>query len=200
MENQFTNLLKERRSIYALGKDVSLSDDQIIALVSNAVKESPSSFNSQTSRAVVLFGDAHKKLWDLTEVALKIAVPEGQDFAPTVEKLNSFRAGYGTILFFEDMSIVKNLQEQFALYADNFPVWAEQASGIAQHSVWTALATENIGASLQHYNPLIDDAVRSEWNLSSDWKLRAQMPFGSIEAPAQGKDYMDDSERVLSFN
>ncbi|WP_313467008.1 nitroreductase family protein [Carnobacterium sp.] len=200
MENQFTNLLKERRSIYALGKDVSLSDDQIIALVSNAVKESPSSFNSQTSRAVVLFGDAHKKLWDLTEAALKIAVPEGQDFTPTAEKLNSFRAGYGTILFFEDMSIVKNLQEQFALYADNFPVWAEQASGIAQHSVWTALATENIGASLQHYNPLIDDAVRSEWNLSSDWKLRAQMPFGSIEAPAQGKDYMDDSERVLSFN
>ncbi|MEG0552607.1 MAG: nitroreductase family protein [Carnobacterium sp.] len=200
MENKYINLLKERRSIYALGEKVSLSNENILELVKVAIKESPSSFNSQTSRAVVLFGDSHEKLWDLTEAALKLAVPEGQDFTPTIEKLNSFRSGYGTILFFEDMSIVKNLQEQFVLYADNFPVWAEQSSGIAQHSVWTALATENIGASLQHYNPLIDDAVHSEWNLSSDWKLRAQMPFGSIEAPVQDKEYMDDAERILSFN
>ncbi|MGB6179079.1 nitroreductase family protein [Carnobacterium sp.] len=200
MKNQYTDLLKERRSIYALGKNVSVSNEQILDLVKVAMKESPSSFNSQTSRAIVLFGDSHDKLWNLTETALKSVIPEGQDFAPTVGKLNSFRAGYGTVLFFEDMSIVKNLQEQFALYADNFPVWSEQSSGIAQHSVWTALSTENIGASLQHYNPLIDQSVQDEWNLSSDWKLRAQMPFGSIEAPAQDKDYMDDSERVLSFN
>lgn len=200
MENKYIDLLKERRSIYALGEKVSLSNENILELVKVAIKESPSSFNSQTSRAVVLFGASHEKLWDLTEAALKLAVPEGQDFTPTIEKLNSFRSGHGTILFFEDMSIVKNLQEQFVLYADNFPVWAEQSSGIAQHSVWTALATENIGASLQHYNPLIDDAVSSEWNLSSDWKLRAQMPFGSIEAPVQDKEYMDDAERILSFN
>lgn len=191
MENPFIDLLKERRSIYALGKNVPLSNEQITELVQKAIKESPTSFNSQTSRAVVLFGDSHDTLWDLTEAALKVVIPEGQDFAPTVGKLNSFRAGYATILFFEDMSIVKNLQEQFALYADNFPVWSEQASGIAQHSVWTALATENVGASLQHYNPLIDNVVHSEWNLSSDWKLRAQMPFGSIEAPAQDKEYID---------
>jgi predicted oxidoreductase (fatty acid repression mutant protein) len=200
MNNQYIDLLKERRSIYALGKKVSLSNDQIMELVKKAIKESPSSFNSQTSRAVVLFGDSHETLWDLTEAALKKVIPEGQDFAPTVGKLNSFRAGYGTILFFEEMSTVKKLQKQFALYADNFPIWSEQGSGIAQHSVWTTLATVNIGASLQHYNPLIDEAIHSEWNLSADWKLRAQMPFGSIEAPAQDKEYMDDDERVLSFN
>ena len=200
MENKYTDLLKKRRSVYTLGKKVSLTNDQILALVKVAIKESPSSFNSQSSRAVVLFGDSHEELWDLTEAALKLAIPEGQDFNPTIEKLNSFRSGYGTILFFEDTSIVKNLQEQFVLYADNFPVWSEQSSGIAQHSVWTALAIEHIGASLQHYNPLIDDAVRSQWNLSSDWKLRAQMPFGSIEAPVQDKEYMDDDKRVLSFN
>ena len=200
MEKQYTDLLKKRRSIYALGKNVSLSNEQIMGLVKIAIKESPTAFNSQTSRAVVLFGDAHDKLWDLTEAVLKMAVPEGQDFLPTTKKLNSFCAGHGTILFFEEMSIVKNLQDQFPLYADQFPVWAEQSSGIAQHSVWTALAIEGIGASLQHYNPLIDNAVHSEWNLSSDWKLRAQMPFGSIEAPAQDKKYMNDDERVFSFN
>lgn len=199
MENQFTKLLEERRSIYSLGKNVSLPENEIVGLIAKAVKESPSSFNSQTSRAVVLFGSAHDKVWDITEEALHQAVPEGQDFAPTQAKLNSFRAAYGTILFFEDTSIVKALQEQFALYADNFPVWSEQSTGIAQNSVWTALAVENIGGSLQHYNPLIDSAVQKEWNISADWKLTGQMPFGSIEAPAGEKEYMDDAERVLVF-
>lgn len=199
MENQYTKLLEERRSIYSLGKNVSLSEDKIVGLVAKAVKESPSSFNSQTSRAVILFGAAHNKLWDITEEALLKAIPEGQDLTPTKEKLNSFRAAFGTILFFEDISIVKALQEQFALYADNFPVWSEQSTGIAQHSVWTALAIENIGASLQHYNPLIDSAVQKEWNLSADWKLTGQMPIGSIESQAGEKEYMDDDSRILVF-
>lgn len=200
MENQYTDLLKKRRSIYTLGKNVSLSNDQITGLIKTATKESPSAFNSQTSRAVVLYGESHSKLWDLTEAALKSAIPEGQDFTPTVQKLDSFRAGLGTILFFEEMDTVKNLQNQFALYATQFPIWAEHSSAIAQHSVWTALASESIGASLQHYNPLIDDAVQAEWSLPSSWKLIAQMPFGSIESPAPDKEYMNDDDRILSFN
>ncbi|TFJ38638.1 nitroreductase [Carnobacterium divergens] len=199
MSNQYTELLKNRRSIYGLGKNVSLSNDNIISLVKEAVKESPSSFNSQTSRVVVLFNESHDKLWDIVEAALRKEVP-ADAFEATANKLASFRAGKGTILYFEDMDIVKNLQEQFALYADNFPVWSEQASGIAQHSVWTALAVENIGASLQHYNPLIDDAVRAEFDLPASWNLRAQMPFGSIEQAAGEKEYMDDAARFRVFN
>lgn len=199
MSNQYTELLKNRRSIYGLGKNVSLSNDNIVSLVKEAVKESPSSFNSQTSRVVVLFNESHDKLWDIVEAALRKEVP-ADAFEATSNKLASFRAGKGTILYFEDMDIVKNLQEQFALYADNFPIWSEQASGIAQHSVWTALAVENIGASLQHYNPLIDDAVRAEFDLPASWNLRAQMPFGSIEQAAGEKEYMDDAARFRVFN
>ncbi|MCV5410491.1 nitroreductase, partial [Escherichia coli] len=76
----------------------------------------------------------------------------------------SFRAGFGTVLFFEDTDVIKDLQQKFALYADNFPIWSEHATGIAQFAVWTTLAQEKVGASLQHYNPLIDEAVRKEWN------------------------------------
>lgn len=199
MSNQYTELLKNRRSIYGLGKNVSLSNDNIVSLVKEAVKESPSSFNSQTSRVVVLFNESHDKLWDIVEAALRKEVP-ADAFEATANKLASFLAGKGTILYFEDMDIVKNLQEQFALYADNFPIWSEQASGIAQHSVWTALAVENIGASLQHYNPLIDDAVRAEFDLPASWNLRAQMPFGSIEQAAGEKEYMDDAARFRVFN
>lgn len=199
MSNNYIELLKNRRSIYGIGKDVTLADDAIVSLVKEAVKESPASFNSQTSRVVVLFNESHNKLWSIVEDALRKEVP-ADAFEPTLAKLNSFRAGYGTILFFEDTDIVKNLQNQFELYADNFPVWSEQSSGIAQHSVWTALAQENIGASLQHYNPLIDDAVKAEWDLPAAWNLRAQMPFGSIVAEAGEKEYMDDAARFRVFN
>ncbi|MBO0472198.1 nitroreductase [Enterococcus sp. DIV0840] len=196
---EFTQALKKRRSIYALGDNLPQSQEEITALVKEVVRESPSSFNSQTQRVVFLFGDAHKKLWSITEEALKPLTP-AEAFPNTQAKLQSFAAGYGTLLFFEDMDIVKNLQEQFELYAENFPVWSEQASGLTQANVWTALAQENIGANLQHYNPVIDEAVAKEWSIPSQWKLRAQLVFGSIEAPAGEKEYMEDSARFLEFN
>lgn len=196
---EFIQALKKRRSIYALGDKLTQSPEEITALVKEVVRESPTSFNSQTQRVVFLFGDAHKKLWSITEAALKPLTP-AEVFPNTQAKLQSFAQGTGTLLFFEDTDIVKGLQEQFELYADNFPIWSEQASGLTQANVWTALAEENIGANLQHYNPVIDEAVAKEWSIPSQWKLRAQLVFGSIEAPAGEKEYMEDSERFLEFN
>ena len=56
-----------------------------------------------------------------------------------------------------------------------------------------------MGASLQHYNPLIDDEVRKVWNLSDDWKLIAQMPFGVPVAQPGSKEVMSLDERVFEF-
>lgn len=197
--SEFLNALKKRRSIYALGDNLPQSTEEIFSLVKEIVKESPTSFNSQTQRVVLLTGAAHKKLWEITETALKKVTP-AEAFSNTQAKLQGFANGAGTILFFEDQDIVKSLQEQFELYADNFPIWSEQASGLTQANVWTALAQENIGANLQHYNPLIDEEVAKEWEIPSQWKLRAQLVFGSIEAPAGEKEYMDDAARFRAFN
>ena len=90
-------------------------------------------------------------------------------------------------MFYEDQAVIKGLQEQFAAYADNFPVWSEHSSAIAQFATWTALADHNIGASLQHYNPIIDEEVAQTFDVPANWKLRAQLVFGSIEAPAGEK-------------
>ena len=138
-------------------------------------------------------------MWEITENKLRNEVPDEEAFKATQAKLDSFRAGYGTVLFFEDQDVVRGLQEQFALYAENFPIWSEQSSGIASMSVWAAFTDNNIGASLQHYNPLIDADVQKEWDLPESWKLRGQMPFGSIEAVAGEKEYMDDEERFRVF-
>lgn len=200
MSNSFIELIKKRRTIYSLGNNLPVSQDRIAALIKEAVKHSPTAFNSQSSRVVVLFGENHKKLWNIVKDTLRAIVP-ADAFAATEGKIdNAFLSGAGTVLFFEDQSVVKGLQEQFALYADNFPIWSEQASGIAQFAVWTALSEENIGASLQHYNPVIDEQVSKAWNILADWKLRAQLVFGSIEQEAGEKAFMDDESRFRIFN
>lgn len=196
--SHYLQALKNRRSIYALGKQVALNDAEIETIIKTAVEESPSSFNSQSSRAVILFDQAHDRLWDITEAALRAIVP-AENFAPTAQKLASFKAAKGTVLFYEDKAVIEGLQAQFPLYADNFPVWSEHSTGIAQHSVWATLAEHNIGASLQHYNPVIDADVQKEWNLPSSWVLRGQMPFGSIESAAGEKQYMAHADRFRVF-
>ena len=103
-------------------------------------------------------------------------------------------------MFFKETDTVKNLQEQFALYADNFPDWAEQSNGIATANTWTALNAAGLGANLQHYNPVIDDAVAKEWDIPSNWQLRSQLVFGSKDGEANEKEYLADDERFRVFH
>ena len=195
----FLNQIKQRRTIYALGKDLSLDQTKIEEIIKEAIKHSPSAFNSQTSRAVILFGASHVKFWTIVLETLRKIVP-AEAFEGTSGKINSFIAGAGSVLFYEDTSVVKGLQEQFPLYADNFPIWSEHSTGIAQFATWTALSEAGIGASLQHYNPIVDEEVAATFDVPADWKLRAQLVFGSIEAPAGDKPFMDDNARFKTFN
>ena len=198
MSKNFYEALKERRSIYAISKESGVSNERIQEVINEAVLHTPSAFNSQSARVVVLFGENHNKLWDITEASLKKIVPE-ENFAPTKEKIDSFRNGYASVLFFEDQNVVKNLQEQFSLYKDNFPVWSQQSSGMLQYVIWTSLAVEGLGASLQHYNELIEEDVAKEWNIPSGWKLVAQMPFGKPVSGAGEKEFMPLEERVKTY-
>ncbi|WP_312159300.1 nitroreductase family protein [Acinetobacter sp.] len=191
--------MKQRRTIYAIGKNVSLTADQIEDIIKDAVRNSPSAFNSQTSRVVTLYGASHEKFWNIVRETLRKVVPEDA-FEKTNAKINSFAAGYGTVLFFEDQETVKSLQKQFALYAEHFPAWSEHSTGIAQFAVWSSLAEHHIGASLQHYNPVIDAEVAATFDIPESWKLRAELVFGSIEAPAEEKTFLDDSIRFKRFD
>lgn len=195
----FLDQMKQRRTIYAIGKNVPLAQDKIEEIIKEAVRNSPSAFNSQTSRVVTLYGDSHTKFWNIVRETLRKMVPEDA-FEKTDAKINSFATGYGTVLFFEDQDVVKSLQEQFSLYADHFPAWSEHSSAIAQFAVWTALAEQHIGASLQHYHPVIDEEVAGTFDIPKNWRLRAQLVFGSIEAPAGEKTFMDDKERFKKFD
>ena len=192
-------LAEKRRSIYALSNQLPVSNDEIINLVEHAVLHTPSAFNSQSTRIVVLFGDDHNKLWQITEDTLRDMVDNEEQFAATKQKMDGFKAGAGTIMFFEDHSVVRDMQAAAPLYADKFPIWADQTNAMHQYIIWTALASIDVGANLQHYNPIIDKKVAEEWNIDEHWELNAQMVFGAIEQPAGDKAFKPVEDRMQVF-
>ena len=198
MNKNFYDVVKERRSVYSISKDEVLKDDEILRVIRHAVKYAPSAFNSQSARVAVLLGNEHDRLWDLTKETLRPFMPPKQ-FHDTEAKLDAFRSGYGTVLYFEDQSTVEDLQKRFSLYKDNFPVWSLESSGMLQYIIWAALESEGFGVSLQHYNPLIDDAVKNRWNIENGWKLLGEMPFGKPTAPADEKTFFPLDDRIKVF-
>ncbi|MFK3961450.1 nitroreductase family protein [Pseudalkalibacillus hwajinpoensis] len=196
-KNDFYDDIKARRSIYGIGKERVITDEKLQEVIEYAVKHTPSAFNSQSARVLVLLDENHDKLWnEITKETLRAIVPADQ-FEATEGRMNGFANGYGTVLFFEDQNVIKGLQEKLPTFADNFPKWSQHSSGMLQFVIWTALEKEGLGASLQHYNTLIDDQVKEEWKVPASWELIAQMPFGNPTAPPGEKEFQPVEERVI---
>ena len=94
--SQFLELIAARRSNYALSSTSPIPDAKIVEIVQECVKHVPSSFNSQSSRVVILFRNEHEKLWDITTSVLKEIVPADK-FPSTEQRMGAFKAGYGTV-------------------------------------------------------------------------------------------------------
>lgn len=199
MKRDLIEALRHRRSHYELAPESPIEDAQIEQIVRFAVKHIPSAFNSQSTRLVLLLHEHHAAFWKLVKRTLQAIVP-AEAFVATEKKIDgSFAAGYGTVLYFEDTTVVHKLQELFPRYADNFPVWSEHTSAMHQLAVWTMLEDAGFGASLQHYNPLIDQEVRERWKLPAEWKLIAQMPFGLPAGEPQEKSFEPLEDRIRVF-
>lgn len=196
---EFKKMVENRRSYYAIDKKSPVSDQEIREIIEHAVKYVPSAFNSQSARVVLLLGENHDKLWEITRETLRKIVP-ADSFASTDAKIDGFKNGYGTIMFFEDQTVIEGLQEQFSLYKDVFPVWSLQSSGMLQYTIWVTIEAAGLGASLQHYNPLIDDEVKAAWNLPEKWRLLAQMPFGTPVSEPGDKDFLPLDDRFKVFS
>ncbi|PHH91717.1 hypothetical protein CDD83_10565 [Cordyceps sp. RAO-2017] len=193
-------MAKARRTIYNLNKTLPVPTSRVRELVQETTLHTPSSFNSQSTRVVVLTDSHHDKLWDIATEALRAIVPADK-WEHSAKRMAMFRAAAGTVLFFSDDDAVHKMQADFPAYADRFPLWAAQSNGMQQYLLWTALELEGCGANLQHYNPVIDQKVAEIWDLPASWKLNAQLVFGgraSAEPPAE-KQFKPLEERVKFF-
>ncbi|KAH9208873.1 Nitroreductase-like protein [Leptodontidium sp. 2 PMI_412] len=126
----------------------------------------PSSFNSQSTRFLVLLNSEHRRLWDSAREIMSGVLPEdvfATYFAPMITK---YRTGYGTILCFENQSTISAVAKQYEgiISREKFEQWSEQSAGMHQFALWCALEAEGLGANLQHYNPHIDQMVKETWD------------------------------------
>ncbi|GES59459.1 putative nitroreductase HBN1 [Aspergillus terreus] len=198
------DLAKNRRTIYKLGKDSPVPDAKIEELVNAAILHIPSSFNTQSTRLVVLLHREHEKLWDIAidtfgELVKSGTVPEETWKKQTLPKLLGMKGAVGTVLFYEDPAHIKPLSEKFATYKDHFQPWADHSNAMHQYFLWTGLEALGFGANLQHYNPLIDAPVAKQWNVPADWRLVAQLVFGSPEGSPNEKAQKPIEERVKIY-
>lgn len=113
MPNKFIEMMKERRTIYNIDSSLPISQEKLITLVKEAVKEAPSSFNSQTSRVVILFGDEHKKLWhNITKETLKEIVAK-EIFTTTEKKSIALLPALVRFYFLKNKMLSKNYSKNF---------------------------------------------------------------------------------------
>lgn len=196
----FKEAMVNRRSIHALKNEEVISKDRLMEIVNDSVKYSPTAFNAQEQRAIVLLGEKNSWFWAMLKEKLRAIVP-ADDFSATEARIDGFAGGVGTILLYQDADIVKGLQEQYAIYADNFPIWAQQASGMLKYVLWTNLSDEGYGASLQHYSELIEEDVRKELGVADSWKMVGQIPFGAPNQEPHGEKAFEPIEkRVLVYS
>lgn len=182
-------LLRNRRSRYQLNQEIPLSHQELLDLIDEVTAQVPDAFNMQSQRLVVVTGENQDTLRNRVFEVFEGKVPR--------EKIDSFRAGYGTILYFYDQAVTEEMAGKFSAYADKFPHWAAQSLGMLQFSLWVALREAGIGASLQHYNPVIDHEVKQLFDLPETWVLDAQMPFGLASDEPQPKQLQDIRQRVI---
>ena len=119
-ELTFVDHLKKRRSIEVLGKKVNFSQAYIAELIQEAVRSCPSALNSQSSRIVVLFGDSHEDFWQIVKDVQRKLIA-AHVFESTEMKIDQYRAGFGTILFYEDQLVFYITNDQNFQLLKNIP-------------------------------------------------------------------------------
>lgn len=196
MKPKFDEVMEKRRSIRTLEKDSRITRETVEKAIALA-RHAPSAYNAQTSRLVVLMGGGHAKFWDIVEKQLRRVTPPDA-FARTQKKLDGFRGGNGTVLFYEDMAETERMKQDFPTYADKFDQWAQHNNAILEYALWLAFAEQGVAASLQHYNPLVDADSAKEWNIPETWSLVAQMPFGRA-AEEPGPRTFKPLDEVVTF-
>ena len=104
----FLSAVAARRSYYKISNKSLIDRNAIKDIIDQAVKYTPSAFNSQGGRVVLVLDEAHSQLWHMVKHHLLNWVPKGDAVQAKTfsDKVMSFVEGYGTVLFFEDQDTI----------------------------------------------------------------------------------------------
>ena len=187
---EYLPAMKKRHSEYALSGDLQAPLEEVRQLLEDVLLYTPSAFNSQPVRIILLTGAPSAEHWTLVGQILKEKIgPERYDESRAKDRIeNCFMKALGTVLFFDDTEVTERLIKENPGYESSFPKWAHQTQGSHQFMVWIGLRALGYGANLQHYNGMRDDLIRKQVGAPDTWDFVAHMPFGTITEPAQPKE------------
>jgi predicted oxidoreductase (fatty acid repression mutant protein) len=188
----------KRRSIRRLKKSNDVNREVIEEILKTAMYV-PSAFNMQSYRIVVLDGSNHDDLWDIVEeMLIEKMGKEKYIERGTDNKIRGFRGGNGTLLVFEDEKVLEEKREKFKSYREQVPSWSYQGSGIIQYAIWLQLVEVGLSASLQHYNPMIDERVKERFKIDDRWSLISQIPYGLSDEELEPREFVP-FEQIVRF-
>ncbi|CCD22208.1 uncharacterized protein NDAI_0A00500 [Naumovozyma dairenensis CBS 421] len=168
----YLNAIAARRTLYELKPELpaDVTLENIQQVVQSIIKNTPTALNSQENRAIILIGDAHKKVWDHV---VKAIPGENGKKRPTSARDEA----YGCVIFFTEQNTVKKFQQDYPAAASAFPVAASHTTGAVQINSWTALETLGLGCHLQHYNDAVREALNN-YKIPESWTVNSQLSFG----------------------
>lgn len=195
---ELKDIIKKRRSIRKLKKSDKVNKEMIEEILRTAMYV-PSAFNMQSYRIIVLDDKGHDYLWDIVEEMLieKMGKEKYIDRG-TGDKIAGFKGGNGTLLIYEDEMILEEKGEKFKSYKAQVSSWSYQGSGILQYAIWLQLVDIGLSASLQHYNPMIDQRVKERFKIDDKWSLISQIPYGLSDEELEPREFVP-FEQIVRF-
>ena len=89
-----SDALGMRRSYHALNKNLPIPESDVKKLIEDVTTLVPDAFDMKSQRVIVAMGDKQDQLWDSIYDVFKGKVDR--------DKIDSFKAAAGTILYFYD--------------------------------------------------------------------------------------------------
>ncbi|CAK5264732.1 unnamed protein product [Mycena citricolor] len=199
MSASYLAAIATRRTRYALTDKSTIPDDKIEYILKECLLHTPYGWDSNCGRLVLMVGEKHRQLWSLIRESVTKGL-EGDHLATVQKRIDGFHAAYGSVLFWDDQAILDGLIESMPpKYTPVVPILAAKSAGMLQSTVWTALAMEGMGASLQHnaYDPAVAEQICATFGFPKTWRSTAIMPFGIPYAPPTDKKFASADERFI---
>ncbi|KAK7194248.1 hypothetical protein NESM_000339600 [Novymonas esmeraldas] len=160
--------------------------DYLTTVVQRAVALTPSSFNSQSTRVVVLHGRMHRLFW---QRLIGHTVHLAKEAALLTDQVVPAAC---TVILCEDMDVVRRMQATFPKYASLLPGHAEQASAMCELSVVSALGCDGVATLSRHHRIDLHENFHEVFTVPPSWEMRAQIACGGCGNAGYEKETLSD--------
>ncbi|MED4126688.1 MULTISPECIES: nitroreductase family protein [Shouchella] len=186
----FFEAIQNRRPYESVTAEAVVSKERLLDVLEHVVTYVPTPFNVQSSKLLVLLGEQHRQFWSDASKNKEMSKND------ILEQVAHHKAGFGTVLFFEDQQAIADAKKQQPKKLDYFSSWSDHSSGMLQLTAWNALQVEGFGANLYHYPLLTRLEDKEKWEVPEWWELKAQLPFGKPSgSPIEINEV--ESEKIL---